>query len=504
MLRFDWVRRSRTGAVALFLAAATMTVPLANAAAADLVVAQGSEPITFDPTQFATGNHVFLHQLYDALVDLGADGQPQPGLAESWERSPDGLTARFTLRPAVFHSGRTITADDVVFTIQRYLSPEVGANLQERMESFESVTAIDDKTVEIKLSSPTPGLYDLLSAVFIQDKEAIESIATKDAGSGPFVLSDFQPGVSFTMSRFADHWRNAETIPDNVVVRIIPDEGSAVAALQTGEVDLLLQASAQAATGLDGVAGIEVVSLSDAPITYYLMANTSRPPLDNVQVRKAIQRAIDRATIAEVVYAGAAVSTCQPWAPSHWAHDPTLEAQCSFDLEAARQAVSESGVQTITLVVNTAVDSYSPGSSATAQILKESLAEIGITLDIVTYEQARARELLLASEFDLLLHQYNEGGNDPQFIMPSGLYGPNGRAKFTSPEYEDLMAASTATLDVAERNKIYSAISQLIIDTAFIMPIVHGLRVYPMKEGVEGFDLDVSGFPVLTGTKPPG
>src|SRR5690606_26888153 len=117
-------------------------------------------------------------------------------------------------------------------------------------------------------------------------------------------------------------------------------------------------------------------------------------------------------------------------------------------------------VQTITLVVNTAVDSYSPGSSATAQILKESLAEIGITLDIVTYEQARARELLLASEFDLLLHQYNEGGNDPQFIMPSGLYGPNGRAKFTSPEYEDLMAASTATLDVAERKKIYSAISQ--------------------------------------------
>lgn len=504
MQKFDWVGRSRAGALALFLAASAAIAPIQAARAADLVVAQGSEPLTFDPTQFATGNHVFLHQLYDALVDLGPDGQPQPALATSWERLGDGLTVRFTLRPAVFHSGRAITADDVVFTIERYLTEEVGANLMERMESFESVAAIDHKTVEIKLSSPTPGLFDLLSAVFIQDREAIDALATKDAGSGPFVLTDFQPGVSFTMSRFADHWRNADTVPDNIVVRIIPDEGSAAAALQAGEVDLLLQASAQAALGLEGAAGIKIEQLGDAPITYYLMTNTSRPPLDNLAVRKAIQRAIDRATIAEVVYAGAAVPTCQPWAPSHWAHDASLESACAFDLEVARQAVADSGVQTITLVVNTAVDSYSPGSSATAQILKESLAEIGITLDIVTYEQARARELLLASEFDLLLHQYNEGGNDPQFIMPSGLYGPSGRAKFTSPAYEDLIAASTSTLDAAERKKIYSAISQLIIDEAFIMPIVHGLRVYPMKEGVEGFDLDVSGFPVLTGTTPPG
>jgi peptide/nickel transport system substrate-binding protein len=497
-------RRSWRSSVAalVFAVAGIVALDAAGAppaAAFDLVVAQGSEPITFDPTQFASGNHVFLHQLYDALVDLGPDGRPTPSLAESWERSPDGLTVRFVLRPATFHSGRPVTADDVVFTIERYLDESVGANLMERMESFAGVRAVDDRTVELTLSAPTPGLFDLLSAVFIQDRDAIGDIARRDAGSGRYTLSDFQPGVSFTMSRFGDHWDDSQTGPDDVVVRIIPDEGTAAAALQTGDVDVLLQASALTAEGLEGIDGLKVLRPDTAPVTYYLMANTTRGPLANTLFRRAIERAIDRQTIADVVYAGAAVPTCQPWSASHWAHDASLETACAFDLAAAQALMTESGVGPVTLTVNTAVDSYSAGSAATAQILKEALAEIGVTLDIVTYEQARARELLLASDFDLLLHSYTEGGNDPQFIMPSGLYGPNGRAKFTSPEYEALVASANGTLDLDARKKIYSDISKLIIDNAFIMPIVHGLRVYPMKDKVEGFALDVSGFPVLSG-----
>jgi peptide/nickel transport system substrate-binding protein len=466
--------------------------------AADLVVSLGSEPISFDPTQFATGNHVFLHHLYDALVVLGPDGTPQPALAESWERSEDGLTVRFILREATFHSGRAITADDVVFTIERYLTEEVGANLLERMESFTDAKAVDPRTVEITLSSPTPGLFDLLSAVFIQDSSVIDNLARQDAGSGPYQLTAFEPGVSFVMSKVPGHWRATETGPDSIIVRILPDEASAAAALQAGEVDLMLQASSQIAANLDNVAGIEVARSDAAPITYYLMANTERGPLANQEFRLALQRAIDRQAIVDIVYAGAAVPTCQPWSASHWAHDPSLEDDCTFDLEAAREHLAASGVTDARLTVNTAIDSYSPGSSGTAQILQQSWAELGVTLDIVTYEQAQARQLLLASEFDLLLHQYNEGGNDPQFIMPSGLYGPGGRAKFTTPEYQSLLDRATNTLDLQERKAIYSDVSELIIGSAFIMPIAHGVRALPMREGIEGVRLDSSGFPVLT------
>lgn len=493
--------RSRLSTAAIVIAFAGLVAPvtLSSAAAADLVVSQGAEPLSFDPTQFATGNHVFLHQLYDALVVLAPDGTPQPALAESWERSADGLTVRFTLKQgAKFHSGRAITSDDVAFTIKRYLTEEVGANLMERMESFTGVNVIDAQTFEITLSSPTPGLFDLLSAVFIQDSEAIDGIAKTDAGSGPYELTAYEPGVSFVMTKVSGHWRATASGPDTITVKILPDEGSAAAALQAGQVDLMLQASAQTADNLDGVAGVTVVRSDAAPITYYLMANTERGALANQEFRLALQRSIDRQAIADIVYSGAAVPTCQPWSASHWAHDPALEDDCTFDLEAARAHLAASGETGVALTVNTAIDSYSPGSSATAQILQQSLAEIGVTLNIVTYEQAQARQLLLASDFELLLHQYTEGGNDPQFIMPSGLYGPGGRAKFTSPEYEALITKATNTLDLAERKTIYSDISKLIIDSAFIMPIAHGVRALPMREGLQGVRLDASGFPILT------
>jgi len=487
---------STVAVLGVFVGAAA-SLQIGHAHAARLTVAQGAEPLSFDPTQFATGNHVLLHQLYDTLVRLGPDGKPVPALATTWTLTEDGLKARFTLRDARFHSGRPVTAEDVVFTIRRYLTPSVGANLLGRMRSFAGATALDDKTVEIQLSAPTPGLFDLLGAIFIQDSSVIDRLARQDAGSGPYRLTAFQPGVSFVMTRYAEHWNSAVTGPDSITVRIIPDQRSAAAALRAGQIDLMLSASAQQAKDLEGVAGISVWRSDAAPTSYYLMANTSRGPLGNRDFRKALQRAIDRQAIDDIVHSGAAQATCQPWAASHWAFDPALERGCSFDLSAARDHLAKSGIRSPSVTVNTAVESYSPGSVATAQILQQALASIGVTLNIVTYEQAQARQLLLASEFDLLLHQYTEGGNDPQFNMPSALFGPGGRAKFTTPEYERLVAASTATSDANRRKAIYSEISKLIIDEAFVMPIVHGFRAYPMRAGIRGMAIDPSGFPIF-------
>ena len=294
-------------------------------------------------------------------------------------------------------------------------------------------------------------------------------------------------------------WRNAQTRPDNIVVRIIPDEASGAEALRAGNVDILLQTSALTAKNLKEDAGVRIWQPDRAPVTYYLMANTTHGPLSDQLFRQAIEHSIDRKTIAEVVYSGAAVPTCQPWAASHWAHDPALEDDCSFDLTMAKDLLAKSGIKDTTLTVNTAVDAYSLGSSATAQILKEDLAQIGITLDIVTYEQAQARKKLLASDFDLLLHSYTEGGNDPQFIMPSGIYGPKGRSKLDDPGFAALVEQANGTLNLDKRKEIYSEISKRIIANADVMPIVDGYRQIPMKSTVDGMMLDVSGFPVLTG-----
>jgi len=478
------------------LSIAVATGPAARAN--ELIVSQGVDPIGFDPTRFATGNHVFLHQLYDTLVTLGPDGDPRAALAESWQRSPDGLTVTFRLREARFHTGRAITAEDVVFTIERYQTERVGANLLPRMRSIRQVRAVDPRTVELTLGDLMPGLFDLLGAVFIQNRDAIDTMNRTAAGSGPYVLREWRPGVQFTMERFAQHWRNDQTLLNRIVVRTIPDESAAAAALQTGAVDLLLTTGALAETQLRDRPGIRIERPQASPRSFYLMINTARPPFEKLEIRQAISRAIDRRRIAEIVYRKNGGETCQPWAPGHWAHAPEVERACGFDLAEARRLMERSGIAPFTTTVNTAVDAYSPGSVETAQILKEDLAKIGITLDIKTYDQARARSLLLASDFDMLLHVYTEGGNDPQFILPSGIYGPGGRAKYTAPAYEALVAAAGRTADIAARKDIYRQISLAIAEAAFVMPIVHEFPSIPMKRGIEGFRVDASGFPVLS------
>lgn len=487
---------SRLGLVALALIFGCSAGPvLAQDGAAELVMAQGADPLGFNPTRFSAPNTSYLHQLYDTLVKIGPDGQPTPGLAESWERSADGLKVTFRLRDAKFHTGRPITAADVVYSVRYHLDEANGANLLARLKTVTDVVAVDDRTVELSLAALTPGLFDLLGATFILDEQAVEGMAQKDAGSGPFVMTEWRPGIAYTMERFADHWSNDETSLDRIVVRIVPDDASAAALLRTGEVDVLYTAGPLALAQIEGADGIKVERIDRAPRSHYLALNTSRPPLDNKLVRQAISKAMNRELVSEIVYNGLAAPSCQPWASNHWAYSAEVDTLCGYDLEEAKRLLAESGVAPFTMTVNTSTDAYAPGSVDTAQILKEDFAAIGITLEIATYEPARARELLAASEWDMLLHNYIEGGNDPQFIMPSGIYGPTtGRTKFTSPELVDLIGRAGETVDAAERQAIYADVSKLIVDEAFIMPFAHESRPMPMNAGVEGFAMDGSGF----------
>ncbi len=291
-------------------------------AANKLVIGQTLDPTGFDPTKHT--NSVFHHQVYDTLVSTDAGGKVYPQLATSWERSADNLTVTFKLRPSKFHTGRDVTADDVVFTIKRYQDQSVGANLYERLKTITDIRAVDPQTVEFKLSETTPGLFDLLNDVFIQNKDVVDQFNKKDAGSGRFAINSWTPGQPLLMERFADHWDNANTKLDEVEVRTMPDQDASASALQAGEVDMLLQADYTTVDQFRDVAGFKVVEPDMAPWTVYLALNTSRKPFDNQLFRQAISYAMDRQKMVEIAFGGNAEATCQPWAKSHWAYDPTL------------------------------------------------------------------------------------------------------------------------------------------------------------------------------------
>jgi peptide/nickel transport system substrate-binding protein len=488
--RRTFVMASAAGAVA-----AWAKPSLSQSSQRELVVANGADITNFSPIRFGGPNGAVINELYDPILFMNNDGSPRPAIAESWETADDGLSVTLHLREAYFHSGRKVTAEDIKYTIAKYQDPALGGNLTQL--GVTTVDVIDEKTCKINFSQKLPGIFGVLSATYVLDPDRFDQVAKQDAGSGPFTATAWQPGVSITMDRFPKHWANDKVSLDRITVQIIPDDAAAAASLQTGAVDLMLGAGSLALELLKDVPGIHIQWFSSAPRTHYLALNCSHPPLDNKLVREAISWAIDRQKVLQISYNQRGEATCQPWSSTHWAHDASVEKLCGFDIEKAKKLMEQSGVKPFTISVNASTDAYSPGSVATAQILQQDFKQIGITLDIRTYEPAQARKLINASDFDMVLHSYTEGGNDPQFIFPSALLGPSGRSKFTSPELEALVQEASNASTLADRKAAYKKVSEVIVDTAYIMPIVHEAKPVPMREQISGFDVDHIGVSIL-------
>ncbi len=135
--------------------------------------------------------------------------------------------------------------------------------------------------------------------------------------------------------------------------------------------------------------------------------------------------------------------------------------------------------------MQTSVESYWPGSSASAQIIKQDLAKIGVTLNIEKYEQAQARSRLLGSDFQLSFGGYTGAGNDPQYIIPGPDFGPNGWGKFGDDQYKALLANSVATLDRAQRKLVYGEMSEFLFERSWMMQTAAVLQPVPMRANVE-------------------
>ncbi|MEX0757609.1 MAG: ABC transporter substrate-binding protein, partial [Acidimicrobiia bacterium] len=177
-----------------------------------LVAAQGAEPDRLDPhLTSAYASFQVLENVYDTLVQPGPDLQMEPALAESWEISEDNLTWAFTLREGVtFHNGRALTAEDVVYSYNRIMDPDVGAANSFRFASIDSVTAVDDLTVEIVLSRPTPNLLVNIGGfkgMAIIPSEILDdgSIDTFPIGTGPFRFVSQSPDQGIVLEANPDY-----------------------------------------------------------------------------------------------------------------------------------------------------------------------------------------------------------------------------------------------------------------------------------------------------------
>lgn len=445
---------------------------------------KSSELLSFDPAVAGDATTwQYLYLVYETLVEMGPDLLPAPGLAESWE-NPEPTTWVFHLRDGVrFSNGRQLTADDVVGSLQRLIDPELAAWWVPQMGDVTSVSAVDDRTVQIELAAPNSKLLGALAGVSASILPMAELNAaefdptTEMLGTGPYQVADHKQDESWTFDANPEYWRDGAPGFARVEVQIIPDDAALVAALRDGRVDVAFFDNPDAPALLAGIDGIEttVQNTTDLYVLHLNNVDESSVMADPL-VRQAISMAIDHTMINDLALAGTAeVSAVTPpgFAESC---DPASLPSAAGDLDAARELLDEAGVDDLEFDLLTTP--VIPQLSLIAQVIQQNLDEIGVQVNVTELEYGAWNDriyLTSPADFDAALSFY-AGYGDPT-MMP--LYLDVERSvwpgSFLAPDAEladALRAAETAEPGSDERAELLATVCTLADTDAGWVPLL--------------------------------
>lgn len=395
-----------------------------------------------------------------------------PRLAERWEISEDGLIWTFHLRQGVqFHHGELLTAQDVIYSMERLMDPALGSSGFSHLQIVERVEAADDATIRFVLRTPHVELGRALATFALQivpHTYTSEQLATTPSGTGPFKVSEYSPGDRLVLARHENYWDNPLPYLDEVHHLYITDSNTQMAALTSGTIDLIAQVSIANLSLVENEPTLKV--LENKLGVYHVFAmRADQPPFDDVRVRQALKHTVDRNALRQVVWRErGTLGNDQPVPPStsFWGDAVPL----GYDVEKAKALLAEAGYAD-GLTVTLAVADVTPGIVDAAVVLQEMVKAAGITInleissaDIYWAEKYMQTPFFvsfwpgLAAPDEILTFSYHSQG----FFNESG---------WSTPEVDGLIEAARAETDAAKRKAIYAEIQQQIAtDGSVVIP----------------------------------
>ena len=470
----------------------------------ELVVALDNAPMNLDPrvgTDSASGRafEVFLN----GLVSKDPRGNVIPALAESWEVSEDGRRYRFHLRPdVVFHDGHQLTSADVVFTFSTILDGSVPTPKRGSLAQVEKIEAVDDLTVDFHLSESSGAILINFTEFMgiIPVGSASEEFNKNPIGTGPFqVVERGIDHVAFTA--FDESWQGRPVI-DRLVLRAIPDSTVRALELRKGSVQLLVN-------GLppDLVADyrdnpeFEVIETPGSNYAY-LGFNLETEYLGDAAVRRAIALGLDRQRLIDTLWQGLAVATETMMPEGHWARNEGIEL-IPYDPAGARTVLDEAGYTDpdgdgpeprFRLTYKTSTDET---AVLQAQVVQAMLAEVGIAIDIRSYEFATFYGDIKSGNFEMFSLRWM-GVVDPdiyRLTLHSDSFPPNGanRGRYSNPEFDRLIDAGARELDSASRRPFYVDAQEILADELPYVSLYTKVNVAVYRAGLRGYENYLSG-----------
>jgi peptide/nickel transport system substrate-binding protein len=471
-------------------AAATTTTAAAPAQMV-LVAAQGSDPDQFDPHMTsAYASFQVLENVYDTLVQPAADLSMEPALATDWSISDDNLTWTFNLRKGVtFHNGREFVADDVVYSFNRIINEGLNGW---RFASVDSIEALDDYTVQITLKRPSPNLLVSIGGfkgMAIIPKEIVDdgTIGTHPVGTGPFRFVSSSPDGGIVLEKNENYWRADEGLPklDGIKFVQIPDAGTKLTALKTGEVQWIDAVPPQDIESLSAEAGITVGRVPGGDYDYFAL-NENRPPFDDVRVRQAIAMAIDRNEITEAAQYGAATpnQTAIPASNKAWYFDYAPFSPA--DIDGAQTLLDAAGVSDLN--IDFLVTSDFPETVTQAQVIAAELAPLGITVNIVDVDFTTWLDMEGKGEFDAFMLSWIGNIDPDDFYYSQHHTGADFNFQgYSNAEVDQLLDEARVETDQAARKTLYDQAAKLIVDEASYIYLYNPDNINAWRNEVKGY-----------------
>jgi peptide/nickel transport system substrate-binding protein len=438
------------------------------------------------------GNFSFIRALYNMLVRLDKDLNPQPELATSWQFSPDGLSMTLKLRQGVkFHSGREFTSEDVGFSWQFAKDPTTGSPQMRNLFSLiRDVKTPDKDTVELKFDKPCANVFDILDTLCMFDKSAVDKLSTMDAGSGPFKVVGYIPGAEIRMRRFDGYWEPGKPYLDEYVVKTIPDEAAMVLNLETKVLDAIWAPALHEVARLRAQPGLTADPGAGSQGMFHLMANVTKGPLANKKVRQAINYAINRERCAKTALAGTIEPTCLMWPRGSWAYFADLEGRYAYDLSKAKTLLTEAGYPDgfETSILMSQKDN--PPQFAIGQIVHGDLAKIGIRAKIEDLDSPVYTTRTQRGQFELAVHNYGRANRDPGTTLagaiiwyPKAEKGPIG---FDSADFVRWRDEAVTIFEREKRKPLYRRIQEYALEESFSMAIAGNQSFWIYRDYAKG------------------
>lgn len=453
----------------------------------------------------------------EGLVRLDETGTAQPGIAESWEISPDSKTFTFKLRDAKWTNGDPVTAEDFVYSWKRTLNPDTGSqysfmlywvkgatayNQGKGSEAEVGVKAIDAKTLQVTLDNPTPFFLNQMSfpIFFAQNKKFIEEKGDKYGTSadtilsnGPFKMAAWEHDTSVNLEKNADYWDATNVALEQVNYQVIKDSTAAVNMYEAGQIDRV----GLVRDHVDRYKDTPEFSLKPELTNGYIIFNPAVKGLDNAKIRTAMTWAIDRDMYADIVYHNGTVGATG-FVPNGTADSAggdfrktagdTLTKKSDAEVKAMLEAgLKEAGMKASDLKLELLVDDSDVAKKSSELLQEQWRSKLGINIDVQAVPFKLRLDKEKNMEYQIGLSLWGADYNDPMTFLDLFLAeGEFNKVKYNNPKYDELIALAKAESDTKKRAQYLVEAEKLLMKDMPIGPIFFRGKSFATKEYVKG------------------